>query len=913
MLRGWMPRALISFGCLVVVVGAIGMAVRPETSVAATGDAFTPVSGSPFVTGDNPIASAVSPDGSLLAVANMSGNDVSVFSVSAAGVLTALPGSPYPTGTSPSAVAFEPASSVPILEVANAADKTIEPFVESSGRFIAGTPVSTGATGSPESISFDRAGSLFAARISNGTVAMFDVGLDGEPTLVGGAQQSLSGAAPDTIAVSPDGSTLAVGDGGNHQVELFSVNGAGQVGSQLSQSPLGLPSNPSDRVFVGFSPDGSVLAVGDRSADTLSLYQVPAYGSAVSTVTLSNPQSFSFSPDSRLLADGTGDGEAAVYAIGSGDALSLIPGSPYLLDASSPIVATAFARGGGVLAGVDEFANQVETLAVGAPAASITVPAQGATFSAGQSVATSFSCADATDAPGISSCTDSNGATAGSGKLDTSTVGQHTYTVTATSADGQTHTSSLTYAVTGPPPSVTLTAPASDATYSLHQTVTVEYSCQDGTGGPGVTSCSGTMADGTRLATGVAGTFSFTVTAISGDGQKTVRTIGYSVSPTVATPNNTLTLTLGSGSETPVDVIGHNLGFGTTETSSGGPAGTIGKENVFTVVADQSANDAKALKAATSPGKGWDTGTLAVTNADGSTVTYTFKSVEVLGVKTAGLAKASQKTITFAYSSATTTQSESTKIRLPKRSKPKKSHALTFTGTIVHLIPAAQSFVIAESDGQLVAIHSTHPHLKLGKVVTAQATPLIDGTYKELSLKFTGHVKIALLQGTVTFASQKGHYFVISGSGTSIGIYRSSAGAKSPPVGRSVTILVGISPFGLIQESIRALKTEPTLVCVEGQFVGLTTVKVDGKPQLELELTNTDQSTSGENKLKDKEQFEVTGSQSETIATAVASGSHMLKICGTHSKDKFLPGAGNSGWNHVKHVYTDSSSPAQLV
>jgi hypothetical protein len=111
---------------------------------------------------------------------------------------------------------------------------------------------------------------------------------------------------------------------------------------------------------------------------------------------------------------------------------------------------------------VDDSGDAVIGLTPAAPTVQIKQPADHETFVLNQAVRTSFSCVDSAGAPGLSACSDSDGAVgsvdtgtgaSGAGTLDTSSTGTFTYTVTATSADGQSATASLSYTVVGLVPS----------------------------------------------------------------------------------------------------------------------------------------------------------------------------------------------------------------------------------------------------------------------------------------------------------------------------------------------------------------------------------------------------------------------------------------------------------------------------
>lgn len=161
------------------------------------------------------------------------------------------------------------------------------------------------------------------------------------------------------------------------------------------------------------------------------------------------------------------------------------------------------------------------------PSVDLRTPADGATYERGASVVADYSCSDEKGGSGVTSC---KGDMPDGQPLDTSRLGQRTFSVIATDAAGNTTTVTHSYTVvdrTGP--SISLRAPTDGTVYTHGQSVVADYDCAEEDGGSGLASCNGDVPDGSPVDTDGLGQHSFTVRATDNSGNVSTKTVHYSV------------------------------------------------------------------------------------------------------------------------------------------------------------------------------------------------------------------------------------------------------------------------------------------------------------------------------------------------------------------------------------------------
>lgn len=249
------------------------------------------------------------------------------------------------------------------------------------------------------------------------------------------------GAADDelsAVAISEAGSTIVAGAAG-HKVNGKSGAGAVYVfteplsgGWGNSSTPVAelTASDPGVEDFLG----GSVAISGSTIVAGATFHMVNGKIWQGAAYAFSEPATGSWE-DATQTAELTAENGAERDQLGLSVAIS-----------GSTIVAGAPGRM--VSGNADQGAAYV--LPFSLPTVSIVTPANGTTYTQGQAVAADFTCTAAAGAalkPGTAGC---SGPVADGGTVDTSTLGSHSFTVTATDTDGHIGTATNSYTVIPP-------------------------------------------------------------------------------------------------------------------------------------------------------------------------------------------------------------------------------------------------------------------------------------------------------------------------------------------------------------------------------------------------------------------------------------------------------------------------------
>ena len=469
----------------VLVAAVVVAACCVGVSSAAAG--VIPVGSGPF---------GVSSDGTHVWVANKGEDTVSEIEASSGTVIRTIP-----VGSNPEGVSSDGTD----VWVAN--QGTVSEIEASSGTVIRTIPVDGG--GGPDGVSSDGT-HVWVANNDESTVSEIEAS---------------SGTVIRTIPVGSN--PWGVSSDGTHV--WVANNSEGTVSEIEASSGTVIRTIPVGFAPTGVSSDGTHVWVTNTSEDTVSEIEASS-GTVTRTIPVGAEPLGVSSDGTHVWVTNYGEDTVTDIEASSGTVIATLTIPP--AETRELIGVSSDGTHVWVTSEDENTVSELSTIYVSPPEASIESPASGGSYAQGAVITTKFSCTESKEGPGLESCTDSNGGSGTSGVLETSTVGPHTYTVTAKSKDGETGQASISYSVV--PLRAVIESPASGGSYAQGAVITTKFSCTEGEGGPGLESCTDSNGgSGTSgiLETSTPGPHTYTVTAKSKDGQTATASISYTVVP----------------------------------------------------------------------------------------------------------------------------------------------------------------------------------------------------------------------------------------------------------------------------------------------------------------------------------------------------------------------------------------------
>ncbi len=431
-------------------------------------------------------AIAITPDGRYAYLAEGSGNEVQKVDLNSGSVVDTI------SVLNPLGIAIDPSGTVAYVTSTSTAGSTVYPITLATDAV--GTPITVGSN--PRGVAFLPDGTeAFVANSNAESVTPITVSTGTAQTAISLATTNDPYPAPNSVAITPASVT-------------------GETSPSASISPLsptgGLPYYQGEVVLTQFSCAEGTVGSGLLSCDDTNGSDHASAGSFNGDLYTSTPgTNIPYSVTARS-KDGLTASQRITYTVAAPPSVSigLKSGQWFQQDSTAPTSFTCtegqYGPGlsgcgdssGHTNSGAGTFAGSLPTGTIGTGetysvtatstdgasttksitynvAAPPTITSHTQTTYINDRAYESFTCADGTGGPGIATCTDGVGSPSGFRFLDTSTLGPHSFTVTATSSDGLSTTKTIDYDVIGP----AIQSPANGAIYATSETLTYQFDC----------------------------------------------------------------------------------------------------------------------------------------------------------------------------------------------------------------------------------------------------------------------------------------------------------------------------------------------------------------------------------------------------------------------------------------------------